>query len=53
MTMIIRWEALQMETKYEVESLANQMSKDETRKEKINYTKRSFKRIRVNIKIKN
>jgi hypothetical protein len=42
MTMIIRWEALQMETKYEVESLANQMSKDETRKEKNQLHKKIF-----------
>jgi len=49
-------ETLQMENKYKVESPANQMSKDETMKEKNNDIKGSFKkiikRIRVNIKIK-
>jgi hypothetical protein len=42
MTIVIRWEALQMKNKYEVESPANQMSKDETRKEKNQLHKKIF-----------
>ena len=45
MTWVIRLEALQIKKTYEGESPTNKMSKDETRKKIIKYTKGSKKKI--------